>query len=420
MTLGRRLYLKIYVAFVGISGLCILAAGMLVHLFHDRGGAVPPHLHEVAEVFVASLPDDPAEAERVLVERTEQLELVAALFDDQRRVILSSGAVPLPRDREDDHWVHRKGGPFLAIHLRDGRWLVGSTKRKGRGGAGILLFLIPLAGLAAACTYPLARGVTRRVENLRRGVEELGAGDLSARVEVCGRDEVAALATSFNQAADRIEALVTSQRHMLASASHELRSPLARLRLSVELLREAEDGEVRDEHLAEAVRNIGELDRLIEDLLLVGRLEARAEPVREPVELLALAAEEGSRVDAEVGGAEAIVAGDEALLRILLRNLLENADRHGEPPIEVVVTREGDRGRVTVSDAGPGVPEPDRERIFEPFQRPAGESEEDREGAGLGLSLVRRIAEIHGGSVRCEPADGGLFVVDLPAVRNAE
>ena len=418
--MGRHLYLKIYGAFLGISALCILAAGMGVHLFHDRGGAVPPHLHEVAEVFVESLPDDPAQAEQALRERTEQLELVAALFDDQRREIMSSGPCPRPKDRVDDHWVHRKGGPFLAVHLRDGRWLVGSTERTGKGGASILLLLIPLAGLAAACTYPLARGITRRMENLRRGVDELGAGDLSARVEVCGRDEVAALATSFNQAADRIEALVTSQRHMLASASHELRSPLARLRLSVELLREAEDGEVRDEHLAEAVRNIGELDRLIEDLLLVGRLEARAEPVREPVELLALAAEEGSRVDAEVGGAEAIVAGDEALLRILLRNLLENADRHGAPPIRVDVTADGGRVLVTVTDAGSGVSEADRERIFEPFQRPAGEAEEDREGAGLGLSLVRRIAENHGGSARYEPGDTGRFVVDLPEVRNAE
>ncbi len=415
--MGRHLYLKIYGAFLGTSALCILAAGMGVHLFHDRGGAVPPHLHEVAEVFVESLPDDPAEAERVLAERTERLELVVGLFDSDLREIVATGSVPQPRDREDDHWVHRAGGPFLAIHLRDGRWLVGSTERTGRGGASILLLLLPLAALAAGATYPLARSITRRVENLRRGVDELGAGDLSARVEVCGRDEVAGLADSFNRAADRIEALISSQRHMLASASHELRSPLARLRLSVELLREADDGPARDEHLAEAVRNIGELDRLIEDLLLVGRLEARAEPAREPVELLALAAEEGSRVDAEIGGAEATVAGDEALLRILLRNLLENADRHGAPPIRVEITPDDGRVRIEVTDAGPGVPEADRERIFEPFHRPEGAAEEDREGAGLGLSLVRRIAELHGGNVRHEPIDGCRFVVDLPSLR---
>ncbi len=418
--MGRHLYIKIYLAFLGISALCIVAAGMLVHTFHDRG-PVPQHFHEVAEVFVESLPETSAEAERILRERTERLGLVGALFDDQRRVLMSAGEVPPPRAREDDHWVHRAGGPFLAIHLRDGRWLVTATAREARPGVlRFLLLLLPLAGLAALCTYPLARGVTRRVENLRRGVEELGAGDLSARVEVCGKDEVAVLARSFNRAADRIEALVDGQRRMLAGASHELRSPLARLRLSVELLHETEVGADRDLHLAEAVRNIEELDRLIEDLLLAGRLEVLDAPLREPVELLALAAEEGARVDAEASGAETVVAGDEALLRILLRNLLENGARHGAPPIRVQVTPDGDLARVVVSDAGPGVSEGERERIFEAFQRPDGEPEESRQGAGLGLSLVRRVATIHGGSVRCETGDGGRFVVELPRVPESD
>jgi two-component system, OmpR family, sensor kinase len=409
--MGRRLFVKIYASFLAISALCILAAGMLVHLFHDRG-PVPPHLHEVAEVFVESLPAEGGEA--MLRERAERLGLVIGLFDEERRSLMATGEVPAPREREGDHWVHRGRGPFLAIHLRDGRWVMASTEREGRKGASILLLLIPLAGLAAAGTYPLARSITRRVENLRHGVDELGAGDLSSRVEVCGVDEVAALATSFNRAADRIEALVTSQRHMLASASHELRSPLARLRLSVELLNDAGSAGERDTHLAEAVRNIGELDRLIEDLLLIGRLEARAKPVREPVDLLALAAEEGARVDADVGGGATTVAGDEALLRILLRNLLENAARHGSPPIEIDVSPEGGGARVVVRDGGPGVPEDLRERIFEPFVRPAGQPEGEQSGAGLGLSLVRRVAELHGGTVRCEPGDGGRFVVELP------
>ena len=410
--MGHRLFIKIYASFLGISALCILAAGMGVHLFHDRG-PVPPHLHEVAEVFVESLPAEGGEA--VLREQAERLGLVVALYDAQGQKLMGGGGEARePRDREGDHWIYGRGGPHLAIHLRDGRWIVASTQREGRSGGSILLLLIPLAALAAAGTYPLARSITRRVENLRHGVDELGAGDLSARVEVCGKDEVAALATSFNRAADRIQALVTSQRHMLASASHELRSPLARLRLSVELLREAGPGGDRDTHLAEAVRNIGELDRLIEDLLLIGRLEARAEPAREPVDLLALAAEEGARVDAEVGGAATVVAGDEALLRILLRNLLENAARHGAPPIQVDVTPLDGGAQVIVQDAGPGILEDEAERIFEPFVRPGGQPEGEQSGAGLGLSLVRRVAQLHGGTVRCEPGDSGHFVVELP------
>ncbi len=272
-----------------------------------------------------------------------------------------------------------------------------------------LTSLLVLAAAMALGTYPLARGITRRLEALRRGVEELGEGELSARVPVRGKDEVAALARSFNASADRIQALVDSQRAMLANASHELRSPLARLRLGVELLAEGSDGAKRAEHLAEAIRDVEELDRLVEDLLLVGRLEARAELQREPVDLLALAAEEAARVGAEVGGQPVEVQGDPTLLRAILRNLLENAKRHGDSPIEIEVSRTGDRVRVVVTDAGPGVPRAEREHVFEPFQRGKGAS---TDGAGLGLALVRRAARRHGGDAHCE---GARFVVELPS-----
>ena len=266
-------------------------------------------------------------------------------------------------------------------------------------------------------SYPLARGITRRIESLRRGVDELGGGDLSARVRVQGKDEVAALALSFNRTADHIEALVEGQKRMLASASHELRSPLARLRLSIELLGDASSDGGRDTHRAEAVRNIEELDQLVEDLLLVGRLEARPHTAEAEVELLALCAEEGARVDATVGGREAVVIGDEPLLRILMRNLLENARRHGALPIDVEVSVDGGSARITVTDHGPGVPVEEIDRLFEPFYRPPNQPEGDGGGTGLGLSLVRRVAEIHGGRVWCEPGVGGRFVVEIPVPR---
>ena len=272
--------------------------------------------------------------------------------------------------------------------------------------------LLIIAGLVALGTYPLARGITRRLEALRIGVEELGGGDLAARVPVRGRDEVAALARSFNASADRIQALVESQQAMLANASHELRSPLARLRLSAELLAETDDDAMRREHLAEAVRNVEELDRLVEDLLLVGRLEARVALVREPVDLLALAAEEASRTGGEVTGIPVEVQGDTTLLRAMLRNLLENAHHHGKEPVEIHVTHAGELARVVVTDGGPGVPAPERERIFEPFQRG---SDAEVKGAGLGLTVVQRAASRHGGEARCEEGPGGRFVVEIPS-----
>ena len=177
----------------------------------------------------------------------------------------------------------------------------------------------------------------------------------------------------------------------------------------------AERGRLRREIEA----NIGELDALVEEVLLASRLDA-APPDAAPgarVDLLGLVAEEAAHFDAELADATALaVDGDERLLRRALRNLLENARRHGGGAISVSVQVQGGRAILRVCDRGPGVPEAARERIFEPFYRLPGQSEQAG-GVGLGLSLVKQIAERHGGSVRCLARDGGgsCFELDLPA-----
>jgi signal transduction histidine kinase len=180
-------------------------------------------------------------------------------------------------------------------------------------------------------------------------------------------------------------------------------------------------GDARPELRERIERDIAELDELIGELLLASRLESpEALETREEVDLLALAAEEAARTGAAVGGEPVTLAGDARLLRRLVRNLLENARRHaGAAAVEVTVGREGERVRLRVDDAGPGVPESERERIFEPFHRRPGARAESAGGVGLGLALVRRIARRHGGDVRCLPRPGGgsRFEVELPASR---
>jgi signal transduction histidine kinase len=232
-------------------------------------------------------------------------------------------------------------------------------------------------------------------------------------VPVEGRDEVAVLASSFNRAAVRIEALVGAQRTLLASASHELRSPLARIRVALELM-----GAERPDLRERVAGDIAELDDLIAELLLASRLETVEQLERsEDVDLLGLVAEEASRAGAEVSGRPVTVRGDAKMLRRLARNLLENAARHGAPPVEASVEPlAGGRARLAVCDRGAGVPEAERERIFAPFYRlstrPPGDG-----GSGLGLALVRQIARRHGGEARCLPREGGgtCFEVELPA-----
>ena len=239
----------------------------------------------------------------------------------------------------------------------------------------------------------------------RSSVEALGGGDLAARVAVQGRDEVAALAASFNRAAERIEQLVAAHKTLLANASHELRSPLARMRVGVEMLGEHAKPALR----AELERNVAELDALVDEILLASRLDAvESLEVREAVDLLALAAEECARVDAALEGDPVTLNGDPRLARRMIRNLLENARRYGgETPIDVEVRRSADDTMlIRVCDRGPGVPEAERERIFEPFYRPAG-ARERAGGVGLGLALVRTIARKHGGDVQCVAREGG-------------
>jgi signal transduction histidine kinase len=233
-----------------------------------------------------------------------------------------------------------------------------------------------------------------------------------------GRDEVATLATSFNLAAERIEALVRSHKSLLANASHELRSPLARLKMATSLLSDAAPDEREREHLrAEINTDIAELDGLVDEVLLASRLEAAPQPEQlESVDLLALAVEEGARVDASVDGSAANVHGEERLLRRALRNLLENARRYGGGEIRVELEDKSAAGvEIRVSDNGPGVPEAYRERIFEPFFRLPGHAERAG-GVGLGLALVRQIIERHHGRIRCvkPPEGGGCFVISLP------
>jgi two-component system OmpR family sensor kinase len=287
-----------------------------------------------------------------------------------------------------------------------------------RGQQGLLWMLGIVALAVAIGTYPIIRRLTQRLEDLRRGVERWGEGDLSTRVPVTGTDEVAFLAQRFNKAAERIETLVKSHKSLLANASHELRSPLARIRMGLELMGTQSSPTFKNE----ISRNISELDQLIDEILLASRLDAREADVGtiESIDLTGLAAEECARLGAELqagdGTEPVMVQGISRLLRRVIRNLLENARRYSTGEITLTVQREGRRAIVRVCDRGAGVPQDQRERIFEPFYRLPGASEHEG-GVGLGLALVKSIVQRHAGTVRCEDREGGgaVFVVDLPA-----
>ena len=445
----RSLTLRIYVTVVAALALFALGSGWLVQRhFEEQRGRVDVAVRERGEAWgeliQRALPaaDAPvAEQAAALRDWSMRLRVPMALDNAQGARIGASDSY-VRRDLDNPALVAR----VQTIVLDDGRILRVTRPAAGRpmagarpggmgappgdsplmpamlrppwlpDGMGLVLLLLIIFLAVAAGSWPVVRRLTRRLDALRQGVDAFGAGALHQRVSEEGRDEVAALGTSFNRAATRIEALLRSHQSLLANASHELRSPLARLKMAVQMLEDSSEPQ-RARLRLEIDTNIAELDALVEEVLLASRLDAGAGvELQHPVALLAVAAEEAARVGAVVDGQDLLVPGDERLLRRAMRNLLENAQRYGGGEITVSVQLREAQALVQVCDHGPGVPEAYRQRIFEPFFRLPGHAERAG-GVGLGLALVRQIAQRHGGQVQCRPREGGgsCFELSLPA-----
>jgi signal transduction histidine kinase len=411
-----RLYRQIYLTIIASLALVVAFALILWQFVPNPGPSRPAF--ELAGELVGALipaPSEGAAAQQDAINRLfDRLKLDLALYDQELRPVAAAGRrVPRPRN-ESGGFLYGPGGPAWSVRLPDGRWVVvRAPSRQRRPLFGVFAFLGGIALAVAVCAYPLVRRLTRRLERLQSGVESLGAGDLSARVKVEGKDEVAQLAKSFNQSAARIEELVLSHKLLLANASHELRTPLSRIRLGVELMKEHADPNRK----RELEMDIAELDTLIDEILLSSRLDAtRSIDHSESIDVLALVAEEAARYDhTSVAGVPTTVRGDPVLLRRMVRNLIENAERHGTPPIDISVVHEANAAEIIVADHGRGIPSDAQEKVFSPFFRIA---QGDRTtGAGLGLSLVRQIARQHGGDAfwNGSPSRPSAIKVKLPA-----
>jgi signal transduction histidine kinase len=292
----------------------------------------------------------------------------------------------------------------------------------------VLLGVVML--IAGVASGPLARRISAPVEQLTAAVRRFGEGDLSARVPPLRGflhfrrrhrppDELEQLTRAFNEMAERIETLVRGQKELLANVSHELRSPLARIRVALELLPRDAKNEAR---LKDVEADIVELDRLIEDVLTTTRLGAGGLPAHlGPVDIAQLFAQlvERAAHDPITAGKTVrasaadglVVSADGSLLKRALWNLVENAAKYGAPPIELSAARDDNSIALRVSDAGAGIAADERERVFEPFYR-GDKARTPGSGFGLGLTLARRVAEAHGGHIT---VDGATFTLRIPA-----
>ncbi|WP_433545622.1 sensor histidine kinase [Streptomyces sp. CA-294286] len=304
---------------------------------------------------------------------------------------------------------------YAGVPLTDEKDAVGTVR------SAMLVGLPALLVVVGGVTWLVTRRALLPVEGIRRQMATITASeDLSRRVPVPGtRDEVDRLAVTTNETLAALETSVERQRRFVADASHELRSPIASLRTQLEVA--FAHPELLD--LEGAVQDTVRLQDLAADLLLLARLDAGEKPGTARVDLSALVRSEAGRREAAgratvvAEAADAVhVTGSRGQLTRLLGNLLDNAQRHAESSVTVALRTEAGRAVLEVADDGAGVPQAQRERIFERFVRLDDARSRDDGGAGLGLAIARDVAHRHGGTLTAGRAAGGgaVFTLVLP------
>jgi two-component system sensor histidine kinase CpxA len=322
--------------------------------------------------------------------------------------------------------IFRTGDAMVARAADDGHYWFFFIVPRVRVGSWFLLpeHVFVMAAGVLLC-YWLALYLTSPVRKLEKAVERFGRGDLSARVGSNRSDELGQLARTFDRMAGRTETLLTAERRLLQDISHELRSPLARLGVAVELARSGDDANLA---LNRIQKESDRLNALVGQLLQVTRAEGDPSSLgHAPLRLDELVRQlvEDSSMEAAAHGCElkyekrepVTVAGDPELLRRAVENVIRNAIRHAprETAVEVSLARDDGKAVVGVRDQGSGVPEEALPRLFDAFYRVEGDRDRASGGIGLGLSIARRAMELHKGSIRARNARPGLEVeMELP------
>lgn len=450
----KRLYVRILLWVLGLIVLAQLAVvGIFMATRGSKGaGLLRQHMVGLARYLVdethRSAITSAAARDSQLRTLAEKLGVRATLRDAKGEVLTSVGA-PLPAPQE----VSVQDVRPISIRSDDGttkrRWVTtvpypgnGSLRISLQGagfesrGAELAVAFAGLAVLVGLLLVPLARRITRPLRELEETARAIAAGELHRRAAVATKDEIGALARAFNAMADRIAAALQQEKDLVTGVSHELRAPLARIRMASELLTSPDLPAPSRRHLDTISEEVDALDALIDELLTRAKLESAGfEIERGSCELVALAQEvvrragptagedTPSRVSVE-GPADGLrVPGNATLLVRALRNLVENALLYSGPdtPVRLLLSREGDKAVVRLIDRGIGIAEAELPRIFDPFFR--GERSRSRRtgGVGFGLTLTREIVRRHGGDIEVESqvGVGTTFTVTLPGEKPA-
>ena len=327
---------------------------------------------------------------------------------------------------DGDFWVTARGAETAAGPVTV---LVGADREPVEKVVSTVAILLAIVGpvvvaLVALATYRLVGAALSPVERIRTRVASISNKDLGERIPVPqSRDEIARLAVTMNRMLERLQAGQRAQQRFVSDASHELRSPLSTITAALELAAarpELIDASLIDESLLPEARR---MRRLIEDLLLLARSDEKQSPLGAvDVDLDDVLYEEGKRIDAMTDltvGTSIVpvrVTGDQPALARMVRNVVDNAVRHAVTRIELSCTPSGGSAVIVIDDDGPGIPEQQRERVFDRFVRLDASRTRDEGGAGLGLAIVAGTAAAHTGSVTVSrsPLGGARFEIRIP------
>jgi two-component system, OmpR family, sensor histidine kinase CpxA len=391
----------------------------------------------------------PSAASAYLQAFSQKSHLKACLFDTSGQAISGTDCAVFDQvianapASGDPALVSRRGFARMAVKLRgrSGReyiYAVDAAERRGPP-SGISLLGVALRWsvtllVSGIICYLLTRYLTAPILRLREASQQLAQGDLSTRAAAGmerRRDELGSLVQDFNAMAARIEELVSGQRQLIYDISHELRSPLARLNVALDLARERKGNDPAFDHMDQDLERLNEM---IGRLLTVAKLDSSAIPVAmSQLDLTELISQIARSADLELRKSDAAVQltlpeqlfvhGNAELLHSAIENVVRNAIRYTGigNPVEVNVTAQTSSALIVVRDHGPGVPEAELANIFQPFYRIADDRNRESGGAGLGLAIAGRVVRIHGGTICARNAQPhGLEVeILLPATRSS-
>lgn len=450
----RSLYVKIFLTFLVTIFLVILAAVILT-VVRDREFALLPHqefvrkaITEYSRQMIYAYEHDGIEAADKVSHVLEQKSSIhITLFDERGRALthrrvgrhmekmvqqaLRTGEVVFPK-------VGVRNRLASVIQMPSGRTYVVGVRLPNRPPAGGFVRsithgflgwqLLLLLGVAALACFFLARSLTSPISRLRQATRNFAAGDLSTRIGdgIKGSNEIAGLAGDFDDMAGKIEDLVDAQQRLLRDISHELRSPLARLGIALEMARQEQDPEKRDKSLLRIERETERMNEMIGALLRLTRLDNGSDELQKEefdlTELLGSLVQdanyEASARSCQVlltAPAAATCVGSQELLARAIENVIRNAVRHTSEGSQVNVefSAEGGQRVIRVADQGPGVPDVALDKLFKPFYRVESARDRQSGGTGIGLAIAERAVSLHGGSIRAENRPEGGLVVEI-------